>query len=193
MGILFKTLCCLLVFSSGLYAHKTNEAFFRIVPKESVIEVETEFPWTLRNALLKFRPALENASDRSEFQIAFIDYLKANLKLIDSNGEFLDFVKFEEIKNLGNSHQNSYIITYKGTAFEKIENTLLFNIFDNQVNYHRITLNGVKTIFKTTNTKAYYDFQQGIKFDSWWIIAVIVTLILISPKLANQKIIYYKT
>jgi len=189
MGILLKTLYCLLLFSSGLYAHKTNEAFFRIVPKESVIEVETDFPWTLRNALLKFRPELKNDSDRSEFQIAFIDYLKANLKLIDSNGEFLEFVKFEEINNLGNSHQNSYIITYKGTAFEKIENTLLFNIFNNQVNYHRITLDGTKTIFKTSNAKAYYDFPHGIKFHSWWIIAVIVTLVLISLMLVNQKII----
>ncbi len=76
--------CFFILIGSSLYAHKSNEAFFRVIQKESVIEIETEFSWTLRNALLNFRPELEQASNKVEYEKAFIDYLKVNLVLTDS-------------------------------------------------------------------------------------------------------------
>ncbi|MCK5443727.1 MAG: hypothetical protein KAJ23_17720 [Maribacter sp.] len=73
--------CFFIFIGNSLYAHKSNEAFFRVIQKESVIEIETEFPRTLRNALLTFRPELEQASNTVEYEKAFIDYLKVNLVL----------------------------------------------------------------------------------------------------------------
>lgn len=173
--------CFFILLGSNLYAHKTNEAFFRVTQKESVIEIETEFPWTLRNALLNFRPELERASNKLEYEKAFIDYLKGNLVLTDSQGNVLEFMKFEQMENMGHSHQNNYRITYMGTSFERIKNTIMFNIFDNQVNYHRIKANAASKILKTTKDQTTIELLDKKKSHSWIfaLIAVMVSAIIL--------------
>jgi hypothetical protein len=169
--------CFFILIGSSLYAHKTNEAFFRVIQKESVIEIETEFPWTLRNALLNFRPELERASNKLAYKKALIDYLKVNLVLTDSRGNILKFMKFEQMENMGHSHQNNYRITYMGSSFEKIKNTIMFNIFDNQVNYHRIKANATSKILKTTKDQTTFELLDKKSYSHWWIFALIAVMV----------------
>ena len=61
-------LCFVCLFSNLGLAHETNEAFFRIVQKENTIEIEAEFPWTMRNALIAFNPSLENSTNKKDFE-----------------------------------------------------------------------------------------------------------------------------
>lgn len=42
----------ILSISNG-FAHDANKAFFKIQQKGNVIEVQAEFPWSIRNAILE--------------------------------------------------------------------------------------------------------------------------------------------
>lgn len=131
------------------YAHEVNEAFFKINQKENTVEIEAEFPWTMRNALIAFNPSLENATSKKDFENTFIEYIKANLILTDKKGNKLKYQEYRELKNSGHAHQNNYLIIFKGDELYEIINTILFNVYNNQVNYHTITSNSKQENFTT--------------------------------------------
>lgn len=83
--------------SSFGYAHKTNEAFFTFIQKETTVEIEVEFPWTLRNALIEFNPLLENSTTKKEFENTFSNYIKETIILKDKNGKLLHYQEFIEL------------------------------------------------------------------------------------------------
>ena len=139
----------LLLLNHGLFAHEVNEAFFIIKKQQQHIVVEAEFPWVLRNALTTFDPNLENATDKKAFENAFIQYIKANLILIDTDGTPLPFVGFKEIDKSKHAHQNDFILTFKGESVAEITNTLMFNIYDHQINYLTLQLADEESSYST--------------------------------------------
>ncbi len=46
-------LMILCLYSTCGFAHDANKAFFKIQQKGNVIEVQAEFPWSIRNAILE--------------------------------------------------------------------------------------------------------------------------------------------
>ena len=60
----------------------------------------------------------------------------------------MPFEGFKAIDKNGHSHQNDYVLTYKGNSVEEITNTIMFNINDNQVNYITVQLDGDNTPIK---------------------------------------------
>lgn len=135
---------------NSILAHKPNQAFFNIQETAQGIKVEAEFPWTLRNALIKFNPALEEAKHKSEFENTFFEYLKENLILKNSAKKAFVLKSVKELPRNGHSHQNSYLIEYEGSKLFSIENTLSFSIFDNQKNFHKVISNNLQYEYKTS-------------------------------------------
>ena len=131
------------------FAHDANKAFFKIQQKDSVVEVQAEFPWSVRNAVLNAFPELENSNLQSDFDDAFFKYITTNLKI--SNGEeFLPLVSVKAVKFEGHSHQNNFVIVYAGNNFNTITNTLMFNIYNNQKNYHNVLIENKAIEYQTT-------------------------------------------
>ena len=155
--LLTVLLSCLL--SSTSFGHESDEAFFQIRVTDSTVEVEAEFPWTLRKALMNFNPSLARAKHKNEFEKTFTRYLKANLMLKDHLGKRLPYMHFIPVANDGHSHQSKYLITYAGTNPWKITNTLLFNVNKNQVNHHFFNRHGRTITRKTLRHQQHLEFH----------------------------------
>ena len=67
--------CFFCLCSSLGHTHETNEAFFTYIQKENTVEIEVEFPWTMRNALIEFNPLLGNTATKIEFENTFSRYI----------------------------------------------------------------------------------------------------------------------
>lgn len=144
------------------YAHESNKAFFDVSKAETSIIINAEFPWTIRKALIKFNPQLESATSKNEFLKSFKDYLKKNLILINENDEHFELVSLQEVLKSGHSHQSNYFIEYQGKNLEKVKNTLLFNINEDQKNYHQITNNNIDLKFVTSAKQPLFRLPKNI-------------------------------
>lgn len=154
----FLVLMC--VFNHIGYTHEANEAFFEITQKDSTVEIIAEFPWSLRNALLLFDPSLQEATDRTAFEKTFVQYLQSNLVFFDKNGNELEFLSYQELDHSGHSHQNRYLIVYQGKEIEKVLNKIMFNAFDNQINYHTLNINSKRLTFETHKSEPFFSLQE---------------------------------
>lgn len=165
-------------------AHEANEAFFKISQRDSVIEIEATFPWSMRNALLTFNPSLETATNKRDFENTFIAYIKAKFILKDRNGVVLHYKEYKELENDGHSHQNRYLIMFIGIDLQEVTNTILFNVYENQVNYHTITINTEQETFKTYKAVPSFRLGKEIITSSWylWFLLVPVCYIIYRMK-----------
>ena len=179
-------LCFTCVFSIFGYAHKTNEAFFKITQKENTVEIEAAFPWTMRNALIAFNPYLENSTDKKDFENTFTDYIKENLILTDKNGDTLKHQAYKALKNSGHSHQNNYLILFKGSHLIGITNTIMFDIYDSQVNYHTITINSKQQTFKTKKGRTHFGLAESKKTNYWYLFLLLLPVVYISYRYMNK-------
>ena len=139
MTKIYYVLVFMYLFVSSGFAHDANKAFFKIQQKDNVVEVQAEFPWSVRNAILEAYPELANSKSQEDFNNAFFKYVSTNLEI--RNGDFiLELISIKEAAHEGHSHQNNFIFQYKGNAFDFITNTMMFNVYDNQKNYHDILM-----------------------------------------------------
>ncbi|PCH76239.1 MAG: hypothetical protein COB98_06855, partial [Flavobacteriaceae bacterium] len=130
------------------FSQEPNRAYFKIIEKESVVEVIAEFPWSFRNALLLYSPALEKQNDSIALDTVFRAYLIKNLVLFDADGTPFEFESYEYLKVGGYSYQNTYKIIFKGENLRKIKNTIMFNLYLSQTNCHLFKES--ESFFKTT-------------------------------------------
>ncbi len=164
---------------NSIFAHEPNEAFFIFNIGENQITIEAELPWSMRNALIKFNPNLETSTNKQDFENTFVEYIRHNLILKDRNGGILEFEKFEEIKKNGHTHQNDYLLTFNGNNLSEVSNTIMFNIYTNQVNYNTITWFGTK--FKTSKKKTSFKVNEESKhifFQNWWLYLIPILLVI---------------
>ncbi|MDA0177377.1 hypothetical protein OOZ35_07740 [Mesoflavibacter profundi] len=181
-----------LVCGNSISAHEPNEAFFIFSLGENQITVEAELPWSMRNALIDYNPNLETSNSKQDFENTFVSYIRDNLILKNENGLVLEFEKFEELKNNGHSHQNNYLLTFKGNTLEDVTNTIMFNTYENQVNYNTITW--FETKFKTSKNKTSFKLNEENKsdlFHYWWLLLLpilIITSIAIFKKTTANKV-----
>lgn len=135
-----------------VYAHDSKEAFFTIPQdgRNGRVQVQAEFPWTIRTALLTYDTTLQTAKTRAEFDQALFNYVKANLILQDPDGQPLQLIKAYEAEAGGHGHQSNFIFEYSGNRVHQITNTMLFNLSDQQINYHTILADNQNLEFETT-------------------------------------------
>lgn len=167
-----KTCSLLLVLILPLFAlaHESNRSFFKIEQKEFTIEVMAEFPWTIRNALLIFAPELNKSKSQKEFDSAFFKYINTNFILTNSNGTQLMLLNVKEIRSVGHSHQTTFLLTFDGSSFNKVLNTISFNLENNQENFHKINLNDEILEFKTLKENSSFKIssQQTASSNFLW-------------------------
>lgn len=120
----------------SIHAHDADKAYFEISFQNDNTIIKAELPWTIRNALLAYDTNYVKAKTFEETNAIFFNYVKENIKLFDSDGNYLELIKAELNTKKGHNHATNYILTYKGTAVEKIKNTFLFDLNSTQENYH---------------------------------------------------------
>jgi hypothetical protein len=170
------------------YAHESNEAFFNIVQKQNTIEIQAEFPWTMRGALIAFNPELKAASNKEAFEKTFVEYMKFNLIFTNELGERLDYSGYREMDNNGHSHQNNYLLIFNGNRFSQVTNTTMFNIYDNQVNYHTLIKNDEEYTFVTNQGQPSFELPKHDSMNYWWVFMLIFPVyFLISRFLIKSK------
>ena len=138
-----------MAFSSLGFAHDANKAFFNIQQKDNLVEVKSEFPWSIRNALLEAYPELEDSKSKADFDTAFFDYVKTNFELRNGNS-ILKLIAVDEATHNEHSHANAFVFLFEGDAFDAIKNTLMFNIYKDQENYHDVLIKGEHLKFITS-------------------------------------------
>lgn len=119
-----------------IHAHDVNKAYFKISETDSTIEIRAEFPWTLREALISYQPELLNAKKSDAFRETFKKYIQENFILRDYLNRELPFQNFSDLPNSGHGHANNYLLKFELGTLRKIENRLMFNIYENQQNFH---------------------------------------------------------
>ena len=182
-------LILLIAFQWG-FGHDPNEAFFHIVQQNDKVEVTAEFPWSMRDALLIFKPSLEEATQRSTFEEAFRQYLATNLLLIDKRGNPLSIQSIHELEQTGHGHENSFLIVFNGSGFSEIQNTIMFNVFENQINHHTVDIEGNQMVFTTTpsNQSSVITPKSGYGYLTW----LVVLILAVGGKLYTAKVQHQK-
>lgn len=149
MTKMYYVLVLMWLFVFNGFAHDANKSFFKIYQNGDFVEVEAEFPWSIRNAVLKEFPGLENSNNQKDFDAAFFDYISSNFS-ISSGNNFLSLLSIKAIAKDGHSHQNNFRFVFIGNNFDTVTNTIMFNIYENQENYHEVELNNQHEEFLTT-------------------------------------------
>lgn len=175
------------LFTNITLAHEVNEAFFNLVIKENTVDVEAEFPWTMRNALLEFNPSLDNSINQKDFEDTFVEYIKNNLILKDDNGKVLTFLGFTEMSDLGHSHQNNYVLRFEGNNLFEVTNTMMFNIFDNQINYTTTRVNSEEQTFKTNNKTLAFKLAKQKPYPYLYLFILLAPLLIFIIRFQHLK------
>ncbi|WP_405414833.1 hypothetical protein [Maribacter sp. Asnod1-A12] len=184
-----RLLFYILVFSvcaNEIFAHETNEAFFSFIIKDNSIEVEAEFPWTIRNALLQFNPSLQKSADQKDFEQTFMAYITANLILKDEHGNNIQLLDIKEIESNGHSHQNNYLIKFKGTNAVEATNTIMFELYDDQVNYNTVIIESVNSVFETNVLKQKFYFKENKELNGYSYLLLLAPILYLGYVLYNE-------
>jgi len=160
-------------FCLNSYAHTINEVVFSINQKGNHILVEASFSWTIREALLKFKPTLEQATSKKNFEEAFFEYIQKHVMLIDGSDEKLELIAIKEVKNKGHSHGNDYLLKYKGKEISIIKNTALFTENKNQVNTHFYK----EKVYKTREGKERIEIEKNNFYIIWTLGLIVIVVI----------------
>ncbi|MCF8259689.1 MAG: hypothetical protein K9J12_02870 [Melioribacteraceae bacterium] len=138
-----------LLINSLVSAHDPNIAYFEFNVNDGQIVLKADFPWTLRNAILKDFPELQNSNSQGDFDEALFKYLEENIS-ITADGELLTI--FDVMEFPGNhSHGAAFEIIYKSKqTIEQLSiiNSCMFNLYPNQKNYNTLIFDSGE-IFET--------------------------------------------
>ena len=177
----------MLLLSKIAWAHEVNEAFFKFSLKENSVEVQAEFPWTMRNALIQFNPRLQKAANKQDFEDTFVEYIKKNLVLKDKNGKILPFLDFSEQRDLGHSHQNNYLIRFEGNNPFEVSNTMMFNLYANQINHSTVSINSEEKSFKTKYASPTFTLGEKKSYPYFYFLILLVPILIFVLRAAYLK------
>ena len=169
-----------LFFMNWSYAHEPNRAFFEIAVESNEVVVKAEFPWTIREALMQYDSNFKNAKTKSEILKILFSYVNDNFKIKTLNDIQFQLLEVIELPNSGHTHGSEYKFIFKGKAANEIQNTLLFNLYENQFNHHEVSLNGKsKKEYKTVKEKPNFILKPVVKksYTLWFLGIVIVGVI----------------
>lgn len=156
------------------YAHEPDQAFFNIKEGKEDVEVVAELPWSIRNALLKEYPELQQSQEKKDFEDAFKNYVKKNFKIYNQSNNLFELVQVLEIPNEKHAHASKYRFIFEGSGIRRIQNTILMNIYARQQNHH--TISSSKHTFITTKENDTYQFDSN---NFYLIIRIFLVLLVI--------------
>lgn len=142
------------------YAHDTDKAYFDIVTKGNNTVVHSDFPWTIRNALIAYDTNFNKAKTEEEINAIFFNYAKDKLKLYKANGEELSLLEVILEKDNTHNHATKYTLIYKGTEVEKVYNVIMLDLMKSQKNYNWYTdYKGEKIEFITSKLSPSFNIK----------------------------------
>lgn len=176
MKIAFFLVSFALLFSS--YAHDENKAYFKITPKESTVEVIAEFPWAIRDALIRYNPELEHGKQKADFEKTLKMYVSKNFTLTSNSGQNFDLIQMKEFESKGHTHHATYQLIFNGKNLNNIKNTLLFEVSKNHENYHEVFMDGMIKSFITNEKQANFKIKNTntSKAHYWWLCLLLIPI-----------------
>lgn len=170
---------CLIGILVPLNAHDAHQAFFGIRETElKLINIKADFPWTLREALIQFDSNLLVDKQEEVWRSALERYIIQNFIVYNSNGIPLKFLSIEESTSSHGGHAIQYNFSLEWGEIGEIENRLMFNINEDQENYHKISGNQGDIEFVTTTNNPNYIFDQSKKTIFYFIVSVFAGIFL---------------
>ena len=142
-------------------AHVPNETYSQISVKHNQTIVVTELPWSFRNALLAFDQDLAQAEQKAQFERTALKYFKEYLVLRNRN-EPLELISLTEITHGGHSHQVTFQLVFDGNQLSSVENRLLFNVYDQAINYHTMEVDWELISFQSSLEAPTFLIPPGI-------------------------------
>jgi uncharacterized protein YehS (DUF1456 family) len=143
-----------------LEAHEVKESHFVLKKLDGHWVVQGDFPWILRNALIKFDPTVEKAMDQKIIDAALFSYVQSNLILKNQRGESIPLVRIEPTENPEHSHQIRYDFHFEGGDLAEITNTLMINVNEDQVNYLVFFDGEEMKNFKTSKNNTFIQLEK---------------------------------
>ena len=170
----------MLLLSIKGYGHEPNKAYFVVTQKASIVEVQAEFPWTIRKALLSDNVRLKNVATKEEFDNAFFNYIKKYLILKNTSNKAFDLLSVKKLPKIGHSHGSTFLISFSGSELMSVKNELMFNLFENQENYHEFNI-GEKNVqeYSTTKKEPSFIVKQTVKNNFLWLGMGLLFLIIV--------------
>ena len=166
------------VISSLAFSHSTKEAHFRISKESKFIVVEADFSWAIKNAVVKEFPKLESAENKAEVIEGLKKYLANHFILINAKGKKLDLFELEEITKKFEGHENRFRLKYDLGDLKIIKNSIQFNIYNDQINYHKLVWEAEEYNFITSLDHAEYEVpSKSSNFFLWLLAFLLVGLI----------------
>ena len=157
-------------------SHKSNLSNFTINYLQDDIEIIAEFPWNLRESLLNYNPNLKNATTKKEFEESLFNYIKENLILKDIFNNNLLLKNVIEQSNNNHSHQFSFLISFEKKKIKSITNSIMFNIYANQINHHILSMHDKDYLFTTSYANPTFVIP-GMNY--WFVIYTVLSIMII--------------
>ncbi|XOV92821.1 MAG: hypothetical protein ACFHWX_21785 [Bacteroidota bacterium] len=181
------TFTFLLIVFQGM-AHVPNETYAQISVRKGQINFIIELPWSFRNALIAYDRELAHAETKEQFEKTALAYFRENIILKDGTRK-LELVSLSEIPNAGHSHQITFQLLFDGDNVSTIENQILFNTYNQVINYHTLFLGDQEITFQTSKAMPVYHLPGVQSRIIWYLIgadlALILTFLLMRRKYLN--------
>jgi hypothetical protein len=133
-----------LIISGQLKAHDPSVSSFHLSCHDQGWTLRAEFPWSIRNALIKSYPFLaEKGVDQTMYEDCLKEYVEINFEAY-IDGNILKVKRFYQVSG-DHGHSFTYIFEMDGPSIGKqidITNTCMFELYQKQRNM--ITIKNAK-------------------------------------------------
>ena len=174
----------LIGFLNCAYSHSPNEVSFSIYEKDTFILVDTEFPWSIRNAVFIADSTLSDSSSFDEIKNSLFHYVNQNFVMTDVKGKQIKLLKLVDLKNKG--HHENYQFVFENKEIGKIKNSLLFNFSKKQKNYHVLQIGNERKEFVLSKEDPEVEIKEPSSFSKLQVILLILIILLLGFILRNK-------
>lgn len=192
---LFLTILCL-VYSQLSFGHNPTETDSELSMHPNYFSFQIEMPNSLIDAVKKAFPILDRTNSSDTMKAYTEKYLRANIKVWEQK-QLLEPVS---VLMGDGSHSHSLWVEFRYAARDlsalTVENTVLFNQFSKQKNYHRVTFpDGTIKRFLTNAEQASFSLAAASMtlptrgFSAWPYLLLGTILVLL---IALRIRVYYK-
>jgi len=111
-------------------AHDPDQGYLKVERWGSIVHVEAELPWTIRNAVFNFDSTLTPQATQAQLDAALFAYVREHLRLLDEDGNPLPLLSVVTLNKQGHTHQFDMECLFKGNSVKTIQNSLLWNVVE---------------------------------------------------------------
>jgi len=144
-------------------AHSPSETHTTFQIQDGQLHLHIELPWSIERAVRASNPGLaQKIFSKAEFERLVKDYVLSNL-IISQFGHALNPSEVKGVAS-GHSHSLGLQLIFQPESLEnlRIENKLMFNVFEKQKNYNRVIFqDGSESLFITNLRSSSFSVPLG--------------------------------